>query len=90
MGALRKPQRLLVFRSRSFLVRCRRLEGELGVALFVRGNRGRQLSLTRDGQRFRRRAQEIVMMAERAERELLSSAMMLRAMCISVLRNAKR
>lgn len=47
------------------------LEGELGVALFVRGNRGRQLSLTRDGQRFRRRAQEIVMMAERAEREVV-------------------
>lgn len=49
------------------------LEDELGVTLFVRGNRGRQLSLTPDGRVLLRRAQEIVSLSDRAMRELTSS-----------------
>ncbi len=49
------------------------LEDDLGVTLFLRGNRGRQLTLTSDGRILLRRAQEIVSLAERAMHELSSS-----------------
>lgn len=42
------------------------LEDELGTTLFVRG---RTVSLTADGERFRRRAEEIVALAEKTRRE---------------------
>jgi DNA-binding transcriptional LysR family regulator len=46
------------------------LERELGCQLFVRGNRG--ATLTDDGMFLRKRAEEIVALADRTEREMLS------------------
>ncbi|MBP3885663.1 MAG: LysR family transcriptional regulator [Olsenella sp.] len=46
------------------------LERELGCTLFVRGNRG--ATLTDDGMFLRKRAEEIVALADRTEREMLS------------------
>ncbi|MDE8702299.1 LysR family transcriptional regulator [Adlercreutzia equolifaciens] len=43
------------------------LERELGAELFVRGKHGRPLELTEDGELLRRRAEEIVVLAERTE-----------------------
>ena len=47
------------------------LEEELGTTLFVRG---KKLALTEDGVIFRRRAEEIVQMVEKTEREFSESA----------------
>lgn len=46
------------------------LENELGVTLFERGNRGRSISLTREGQVFYRRAWQIIELADRARAEV--------------------
>lgn len=43
------------------------LERELGVTLFERGKRGKQLQLTEDGELLRRRAEEICLLADRTE-----------------------
>lgn len=48
-----------------------KLEEDLGVQLFVRGKKG--ITLTNEGILFRRRAGEIVELAEKAEQELLES-----------------
>lgn len=46
------------------------LEEELGVQLFVRGNRGRSISLTKEGRVFYRRARQIIELADRARAEV--------------------
>lgn len=48
------------------------LEGEMGATLFVRGNRGRALELTHEGQLLYRRACEIVELADRIRSEIAS------------------
>ena len=48
------------------------LEGEMGATLFVRGNRGRALELTHEGQLLYRRACEIVELADRTRSEIAS------------------
>ncbi|RYQ64024.1 LysR family transcriptional regulator [Bifidobacterium pseudolongum] len=48
----------------------RDLESELGVTLFIRGNRGRTIELTAEGRVFYRRAREIVELADRAQAEM--------------------
>jgi len=48
-----------------------KLEEDLGVNLFIRGKKG--ISLTAEGTLFRRRASEIVELADKAERELAES-----------------
>lgn len=48
------------------------LEGEMGATLFVRGNRGRSLELTHEGQLLYRRACEIVELADRTKSEIAS------------------
>lgn len=50
--------------------RMQALESEIGTPLFVRGNRGRRLTLTRSGVLLRNRAMEIVSLVERTEHEL--------------------
>ncbi|WP_156111931.1 LysR family transcriptional regulator, partial [Cetobacterium sp. ZWU0022] len=45
------------------------LENQLGTKLLVRGNKNRKITLTEDGIRFRKRAEEIVELAERTEIE---------------------
>lgn len=47
------------------------LEDEIGYPLFERGNRSRKLVLTEKGQLLRRRAQEIIYLADRTELELM-------------------
>ena len=46
------------------------LENELGVTLFERGNRGRSISLTKEGRVFYRRARQIIELADRARAEV--------------------
>lgn len=46
------------------------LEEGLGVQLFVRGNRGRSISLTKEGRVFYRRARQIIELADRARAEV--------------------
>lgn len=48
------------------------LEEEMGATLFVRGNRGRALELTHEGQLLYRRAREIVELADRTKSEIAS------------------
>ena len=48
------------------------LEEEMGATLFVRGNRGRSLELTHEGQLLYRRACEIVELADRTRSEIAS------------------
>lgn len=48
------------------------LEEEMGATLFVRGNRGRSLELTHEGQLLYRRACEIVELADRTKSEIAS------------------
>lgn len=48
------------------------LEEEMGATLFVRGNRGRALELTHEGQLLYRRAREIVELADRTKSEIVS------------------
>lgn len=48
------------------------LEEEMGAALFVRGNRGRHLELTHEGQLLYRRACEIVELTDRTRSEIAS------------------
>ncbi|MGL4933847.1 MAG: LysR family transcriptional regulator [Cetobacterium sp.] len=45
------------------------LEDQLGTKLLVRGNKNKKITLTEDGIRFRKRAEEIVELAERTEME---------------------
>lgn len=45
------------------------LEEQLGTKLLVRGNKNKKITLTEDGIRFRKRAEEIVELAERTEME---------------------
>ncbi len=49
------------------------LENEFGKPLFIRGKRNRKLSLTEDGILLRKRAQEIIDLAERTKNEMLQS-----------------
>ena len=49
------------------------LEEELGVPLFLRGKRNRKIVLTEDGLLLRRRAEEIVALADRTQAEFGSS-----------------
>lgn len=51
----------------------RDLENEFGKPLFIRGKRNRKISLTDDGILFRKRAQEIIDLAERTKKEMLQS-----------------
>ena len=44
----------------------------MGATLFVRGNRGRALELTHEGQLLYRRAREIVELADRTKSEIAS------------------
>ena len=46
------------------------LEDEVGATLFVRGNRSRSLELTEKGRLMYRRAQEIVELADRTQKEM--------------------
>lgn len=46
------------------------LEGDLGVRLFERGNRGRTIMLTKEGRVFYRRARQIIELADRARAEV--------------------
>ena len=46
------------------------LEDELGVTLFIRGNRAREIELTGEGRLMYRRAREIVELADRAKAEV--------------------
>lgn len=46
------------------------LEEGLGVQLFVRGSRGRSISLTKEGRVFYRRARQIIELADRARAEV--------------------
>ena len=48
------------------------LEEEMGATLFVRGNRGRSLELTHEGQLLYRRAREIVELADRTKSEIVA------------------
>lgn len=48
------------------------LEEEMSATLFVRGNRGRALELTHEGQLLYRRAREIVELADRTKSEIAS------------------
>lgn len=45
------------------------LEDQLGTKLLVRGNKNKKITLTEDGIRFRKRAEEIVELTERTEME---------------------
>ncbi len=49
------------------------LENELGKKLFIRGKRNRKITLTEEGVLFRKRAQEIIYLAERAKNEMRQS-----------------
>lgn len=49
------------------------LENEFGKPLFIRGKRNRKISLTEEGMLFRKRAQEIIDLAERTKKEMLQS-----------------
>ena len=48
------------------------LEEELGKQLLIRGNRNRKIMLTEDGMRLRKRAEEIVALADKTEAEFLA------------------
>ena len=49
------------------------LENEFGKPLFIRGKRNRKISLTEEGMLFRKRAQEIIDLAERTKKGMLQS-----------------
>lgn len=49
------------------------LEEELGKQLLIRGKRNRKIMLTEDGMRLRKRAEEIVAMADKTEAEFLAA-----------------
>ena len=48
------------------------LEEELGKQLLIRGKRNRKIMLTEDGMRLRKRAEEIVALADKTEAEFLA------------------
>ena len=49
------------------------LEEELGKQLLIRGKRNRKIMLTEDGMRLRKRAEEIVALADKTEAEFLAA-----------------
>ena len=49
------------------------LEEELGKQLLIRGKRNRKITLTEDGMRLRKRAEEIVALADKTEAEFLAA-----------------
>ena len=48
------------------------LEEELGKQLLIRGKRNRKIALTEDGMRLRKRAEEIIALADKTEAEFLA------------------